>query len=105
MLLDNKRNTNGLPYNPITLEYARNEHGERMRLQDEDRKVRGYVRAQNLVERSCKYNLLTGETKRGMEAHVPKHLRSRFDEKLEQKREREAIKYEPIRDKYDYLDD
>jgi hypothetical protein len=32
-------------------------------------------------------------------------MRGRVEKKLEQKKEREAVKYVPKRDKYDYLDD
>ena len=30
-----KRNTNGLPYNPITLKYAKGKEGDQLRNQDE----------------------------------------------------------------------
>jgi hypothetical protein len=36
---------------------------------------------------------------------IPQNLRDRVERKYEDKKEREAVKYVPIRDKYDYLDD
>lgn len=54
-------NTNGLAYNPINLEYDRNPEGEKLRMRDEDAKIRGYVRAHNMdAKGNCKYNLING---------------------------------------------
>lgn len=36
---------------------------------------------------------------------VPEKMQTRVEQKYEAKKQREALKYEPIRDKYDYLDD
>jgi hypothetical protein len=36
---------------------------------------------------------------------VPEKLKERVEQKYQDKKEREAVKYVPKRDKYDYLDD
>lgn len=106
MLLDNKRNSNGLPYNPITLDYEKSQKGEQLRQQDEEKNVRRYVRAQNIMDKNnCNYNLITGEVKEGVRQFVPESLRDRVDNRIAVKKAAEVIKYEPKRDKYDYLDD
>ena len=40
-----------------------------------------------------------------MHQQVPEKLKDRVEKKYSDKKEREAVKYEPRRDKYDYLDD
>lgn len=40
-----KRNSNGLPYNPITLEYDKTSAGMKLKERDDDAKCRAYVRA------------------------------------------------------------
>lgn len=50
-----------LAYNPISLEYDKNPEGNKLKIRDEDNKIRGYVRAQNMENRgNSKYNLITG---------------------------------------------
>ena len=54
-------NSNGLAYNPITLEYDRNPEGEKLKRLDEEAKIRGYVRAHNMDHNgNSKYNPLNG---------------------------------------------
>eukprot|EP01016_Furgasonia_blochmanni_P052514 TRINITY_DN8384_c0_g1_i4.p1 TRINITY_DN8384_c0_g1~~TRINITY_DN8384_c0_g1_i4.p1 ORF type:complete len:183 (-),score=47.90 TRINITY_DN8384_c0_g1_i4:237-785(-) len=79
VLLAGKRNTNGMPYDPITLEYERSSKGEELRSKDDDSKVRAYLRAQNLDVRSnCGYNIMTGETRKGVD--VPNNLQPKYDQ-------------------------
>lgn len=60
-------NSNGLPYNPINLAYDRNPEGERLRMRDEDTKIRGYVRAHNMDYRgNTNYNLINGTNRVGV---------------------------------------
>eukprot|EP01017_Pseudomicrothorax_dubius_P025546 TRINITY_DN2770_c0_g2_i4.p1 TRINITY_DN2770_c0_g2~~TRINITY_DN2770_c0_g2_i4.p1 ORF type:complete len:212 (+),score=46.81 TRINITY_DN2770_c0_g2_i4:329-964(+) len=73
-----KRNSNGLAFNPITLEYDSSRKGEELRGRDEDARLRNLLRANNLDKRSnCGYNVLTGEERSGVQ--VPPPLRGRFD--------------------------
>ncbi|KAL4469373.1 hypothetical protein ABPG72_006009 [Tetrahymena utriculariae] len=89
-----KRNTNGMPFNPITLEYEKSNAGESLKKRDEMAKVRGYVRAENLDTRSnCGYNILTGEQRFGVEYLVPNHLKDDYKTKVDQKNEFYSIKY------------
>ena len=65
-----------------------------------------YVRSKNIVEKNHRnFNIITGEEKPGFNQSVPENLQERVEKKYHDKKQREAIKYEPIRDKYDYLDD
>lgn len=65
-----------------------------------------YVRSRNIVEKNnAGFNIITGEAKQSYMQIVPEKLQDRVDSKYETKKQREALKYEPIRDKYDYLDD
>ena len=64
------------------------------------------MRSRNIIERNnTNFNIITGEQKPHFNQSVPEKLQDRVDRKYEDKKQREAIKYEPIRDKYDYLDD
>jgi len=75
VLLAGKRNSNGLPFNPITLEYDKSDAGFKLKERDDDAKCRAYVRAQNLDSRSnCGYNLLTGDQRIGVETLVPNEM-------------------------------
>ena len=50
-----------LPYNPITLDYEKSAGGEKLRKQDEDKSVRRYVRAQNIMDKNGRdFDLITG---------------------------------------------
>lgn len=63
-----KRNCNGLPYNPITLQYDNSDQGRKLKARDDDAKVRAFVRSQNLDSRSNSgYNILTGDRRLGVE--------------------------------------
>lgn len=54
-------NTNGLAYNPINLTYDKNPEGERLKIRDEDHKIRSYVRAYNMDHHgNGLYNPLNG---------------------------------------------
>lgn len=95
-----------LPYNPITLDYEKSAGGDRLRKQDEDKSVRRYVRAQNIMDKNGRdYDLITGEPKQDVRQYVPEKLRDQVVQKVADKKASEVIKYEPKRDKYDYLDD
>jgi len=95
VLLAGKRNMNGSPFNPITLEYEKSNKGVELKHKDEEAKVflkknipklifykvRAMIRAENIDTRSnCGYNVVTGEGRKGIE--VPGHLKDQFDEKL-----------------------
>lgn len=55
-------NSNGLAYNPINLTYDKNPEGEKLKLRDEDYKIRGYVRAYNMDSSgNSAYNPLNGQ--------------------------------------------
>eukprot|EP01017_Pseudomicrothorax_dubius_P022565 TRINITY_DN24417_c0_g1_i1.p1 TRINITY_DN24417_c0_g1~~TRINITY_DN24417_c0_g1_i1.p1 ORF type:complete len:162 (+),score=33.58 TRINITY_DN24417_c0_g1_i1:282-767(+) len=72
-----KRNANGLPFNPITLDYESTTEGELLRQRDDETKLRNYLRANNIDRRSnCGYNILTGETRVGV--NVPEQMKDRF---------------------------
>lgn len=54
-------NSNGLAYNPINLMYDKNPEGEKLKLRDEDHKIRGLVRAYNMDHHgNSAYNPLNG---------------------------------------------
>jgi hypothetical protein len=76
-------NRNGLPYNPINLQYENNPEGDRLKYEDEETKIRGYVRAHNMDKKgNCKYNLLNGSDRIGVEYVVPQDLKPRFEYRL-----------------------
>lgn len=94
-ILENKKRTqseagtysNGMAFNPITLEYHQTQKGNQLRSKDEDSKLRGKLRAKNLDMRAnTGYNILTGENRRGID--VPKDVFQRYAEQfvLPQKR-------------------
>ena len=86
-------NSNGLAYNPINLEYDRNPEGEKLRMRDEDSKIRGYVRAHNMdAKGNCKYNLINGESRVGVEQIIPNELKERYGYKLYEHLENERLK-------------
>ncbi|CAD8100406.1 unnamed protein product [Paramecium sonneborni] len=78
-----KRNQNGLAYNPITLQYDKTQQGNSLKEQDDQVKVRQYVRAQNLDQKgNAGFNILTGESRNGVEQIVPNHLKNQYQQKL-----------------------
>ncbi|CAD8051486.1 unnamed protein product [Paramecium sonneborni] len=78
-----KRNTNGLAYNPITLEYAQNEAGQKLKRYDEQHQVRKFVRAKNLDFRANSgYNVLSGQERQGVDQIVPDELRSDYQQRV-----------------------
>lgn len=86
-ILDNKKRTqteagtysNGMAFNPITLEYHTGSQGDRLRARDEDSQLRGKLRAKNLDMRAnTNYNILTGENRKGI--NVPKDVFQRYAE-------------------------
>lgn len=80
--------------------------GHQLQRQDEGKEVNRYVRSRNIVEKNnTGFNIITGEAKPSYMQVVPEKMQSRVEQKYEAKKQREALKYEPIRDKYDYLDD
>ena len=63
------------------------------------------MRSKNIGDRNnAKFNIITGADSQ-YEQQVPSKLQQRVDAKYQQKKEMEAVKYVPRRDKYDYLDD
>jgi len=72
-------NSNGLAYNPINLTYDRNPEGEKLRLRDEDHKIRGFVRAQNMDQHgNSSYNPLNGMERVGVNKIIPTELTDRY---------------------------
>jgi hypothetical protein len=95
-----------LGYNPITGAYEESNRGNALKNYDEGKEVNRYVRAKNMVEKNnTNFNIITGEQKPIVDQPIPERIRGRVEQKYEQKKEREAVKYVPQRDKYDYLDD
>lgn len=65
-------NSNGLAYNPINLAYDKNSEGEKLRLKDEDHKIRGFVRAYNMGHHgNSAYNPLNGLQRNGVNKIIP----------------------------------
>lgn len=65
-------NSNGLAYNPINLTYDKNPEGQKLKLRDEDHKIRGYVRAQNMDQHgNSSYNPLNGMERAGVKNIIP----------------------------------
>lgn len=80
--------------NPITLEYYKNEFGNKLRIEDDKAKVRGFVRADNLDTRNnCGYNILNGENRMNVDVLVPNHLKPAFSNKLEERKKFYTVKY------------
>jgi hypothetical protein len=53
-----------------------------LRRNDEDAKIRGFVRAHNMDHRgNSKYNPLTGQSRPGIEQVIPEELNQRFEMK------------------------
>ena len=62
------------------------------------------MRSKNIGDRNnAKFNIITGADCQ-YEQQVPNKLQQRVETKYQEKKEREAVKYVPKRDKYDYLD-
>lgn len=60
--------SNGMAFNPITLEYHTDKKGEQLRKKDDHAKFRGLLRAKNLDYRSnTGFNIVTGEDRRGVD--------------------------------------
>eukprot|EP00331_Platyophrya_macrostoma_P028267 CAMPEP_0176436966 /NCGR_PEP_ID=MMETSP0127-20121128/18318_1 /TAXON_ID=938130 /ORGANISM="Platyophrya macrostoma, Strain WH" /LENGTH=201 /DNA_ID=CAMNT_0017820457 /DNA_START=71 /DNA_END=676 /DNA_ORIENTATION=- len=73
-----KKNTSGMPYNPITLEYENSDKGQELKVKDEKSQVRAYLRANNLDSRSnCGYDILTGEVRRPVE--LKEDIKGKYD--------------------------
>lgn len=95
-----------LGYNPITHAYEESTRGQALKQFDEGKEVNRYVRSKNIIEKNnTNFNIITGEQKAIVHQQIPQNLKDRVERKYEEKKEREAVKYVPIRDKYDYLDD
>lgn len=70
--LTGKKNTGGAAYNVISLDYDNSNEGQKLKMRDDDAKVRALVRSKNIDMRSnCGYNVLTGDQRSGIE--VPPH--------------------------------
>jgi hypothetical protein len=82
-----------LAYNPITLQYHNNAKGLSLKEEDEQHKIRGFVRAHNMDSHgNSKYNPLNGEDRLGIEQIVPNELNSRYQIKKEQHYDNMSIK-------------
>ena len=85
-VLQGKKKTatsNGLAYNPINLTYDQNVEGQKLRLRDEDHKVRGFVRAYNMdTHGNGAYNPLNGDERSGVNKIIPNELNSKYHERL-----------------------
>ena len=94
-----------MAYDPITLKYDATKMGDHLRRLDEDKEVRRFVRAQNIMNKNnASYNILTGEDKPTIKKFVPAPLKDRVETVIKATADTK-IKYQPKRDKYDYLDD
>ena len=61
-----------LAYNPINLSYDSNNEGEKLKVRDEDRQIRRYVRAKNMDERGHgRFNVINGMPRKGIDEVVP----------------------------------
>lgn len=75
--------SNGLAYNPINLTYDNNAEGERLRLRDEDHKIRGLVRAANMDSHgNGLYNPLNGQQRSGVDKIIPPELNQKYHDRL-----------------------
>jgi len=82
VFIQGKHNMNGMPFNPITLEYERSEQGHKLMERDEESKVKAYLRATNLDSRSnCGYNVLTGESRKEMT--IPNDLQEKYQRTID----------------------
>lgn len=62
-------------------------------MRDEDSKIRSYVRAHNMDSKgNCKFNLLNGEDRVGIEQVVPQDLRERYEHKLSEHYDHQRLK-------------
>ena len=93
-------------YNPISHAYEESNRGEVLRTHDEKKEVNRYVRSKNIIEKNnTGFNIITGENKAPVNQQVPQKFKNQVQKKYNDKKERQAVKYLPKRDKYDYLDD
>lgn len=88
-VLDHKKRTqseagtysNGMAFNPITLEYHTSSKGDDLKARDDHAQLRGKLRAKNLDMRAnTAYNILTGETRKGID--VPKEVFNQYAEQF-----------------------
>lgn len=88
-ILDHKKKTqseagtysNGMAFNPITLEYHQSSHGDKLRQADDHLEMRGKLRAKNLDMRAnTNYNILTGENRKGI--NLPKDVFQKYAEQF-----------------------
>lgn len=74
-----------LAYNPINLSYDQNEEGERLKIRDEDQKVKRLVRAYNMDHQgNSQYNPLNGAQRGGVDSLVPGNLNGKYKRKVEE---------------------
>lgn len=67
-----KKNKGGAAYNLMSLEYDQNNEGTKLKIFDDDAKVRAMMRSKNLDHKNnCGYNILTGENR--SQISVPFH--------------------------------
>ena len=69
-----KKNKGGAAYNIVNLDYDNNKDGDKLKLVDNDAKVRAMMRSKNLDQKNnCGYNVITGEHRSTVQ--VPHHER------------------------------
>lgn len=73
--------------------YDSNVEGEKLRLRDEDQKIRRMVRAYNMDHSgNSPYNPLNGQTRTSISQIVPAELNQRYEEKLREFKEGRRLK-------------
>lgn len=87
-----KRNLSSAAYNPITLEYDPTEEGRKLRQVDQMAVYRAQLRSHNIDSRSNSgYNILTGETRRGVVVAKPDFLQEEASKKAEDTKKASGI--------------
>jgi hypothetical protein len=75
--------SNGLPMNPITLEYHRNKDGSQQQYMDEEHKLKTMVRAHHIQHASTSgYNPINGSNLPSIAPLIPKNSEARFETKV-----------------------
>jgi len=71
--------SNGMPMNPITLQYHQNPFGNQQKFTDEEERLRRLVRAHHIQNAStCGYNPINGQGLATLDPLVPKNTEGRL---------------------------
>ena len=82
-----------MAYNPISLNYDPNEEGEKLRLIDEEQKVKRLVRAYNMDHQgNSRFNPLNGIQRGGVDSLVPENLTNKYRSRVEEFEDHKKIK-------------